>query len=228
MNCQKLYLRWSAKIPKRRRKSRCQNADGSDVGIIPLFIDLTLKSFTIILIQRLLMMNRWMRFQEESTKPSVLLERAVQQQNYAEEETQACLWSSISSCHYFSCNWWISFTWIIKCRHRQTTEPHAPPRRPPRVDKEVSKALVCLLWSQGHISSRVVKTYGPILHQLEAGAKVSQADVAVHIQQNVIGLDVPGRGRREETIWRDWLSNPEQTASTKMAKKNKTFFGARR
>lgn len=42
----------------------------------------------------------------------------------------------------------------------------------------------------------MVKTYRPILHEFEAGAKVSQADVAVHIQQNVVGLDVPEKRRK--------------------------------
>lgn len=89
---------------------------------------------------------------------------------------------------------------IIKCIHSQATEPHTPPGRPLRVEKKVSKALVCLLWSRGGIisSSRVIKTYCPVLHEFEAGAKVSQADVAVHIQQNVVGLDVPGRRRRRK------------------------------
>lgn len=59
--------------------------------------------------------------------------------------------------------------------------------------------MVCLLWTRGGgISSIVVKTYGPILHEFEAGAEVGQADVAVHIQQNVVGLNVPGRRWREK------------------------------
>lgn len=66
----------------------------------------------------------------------------------------------------------------------------------PGVDKEVRKALVCLLWPKRGISSSVVKTYRPILHEFEAGAKVSQADVAVHIQQNIVGLDVPEKRRK--------------------------------
>lgn len=86
----------------------------------------------------------------------------------------------------------------MMCRHSQTTEPHTSPGRPLGVDKEVSKALVCLLWSQGGISSRVVKTYCPVLHEFEAGAKVSQADVAVHIQQNVVGLNVPEKRHKKK------------------------------
>lgn len=43
----------------------------------------------------------------------------------------------------------------------------------------------------------MVKTYRPVLHELEAGAKVSQADVAVHIQQKVVRLNVSGRRRRK-------------------------------
>lgn len=50
---------------------------------------------------------------------------------------------------------------------------------------------MCLLNSES--SSSVVKTYCPVLHEFEAGAEVSQADVAVHIQQNVVGLNVPER-----------------------------------
>lgn len=80
---------------------------------------------------------------------------------------------------------------IMKRMHSQATEPHTPPGRPLGVDKEVSKALVCLLWTRGGISSRVVKTYCPVLHEFEAGAEVCQADVAVHIQQYVVGLNVP-------------------------------------
>lgn len=64
-----------------------------------------------------------------------------------------------------------------------------------------------MLWIGRNSSSSggggAVKTYRPILHEPEAGAKVSQADVAVHIQQNVVRLDVPEkrereRGQREE------------------------------
>ena len=60
-----------------------------------------------------------------------------------------------------------------KYRHSQATEPHTPPGRPPGVDKEVRKALVCLLWTRRGISSRVVKTHRPVLHEFQAGAKVS-------------------------------------------------------
>lgn len=44
----------------------------------------------------------------------------------------------------------------------------------------------------------MVKTYRPILHEFEAGAEVSQADVAVHVQQNVVGLDVPERTEKKD------------------------------
>ena len=44
----------------------------------------------------------------------------------------------------------------------------------------------------------MVKTYSPILHEFEAGAEVSQADVAVHIQQNVVRLNVPERRGKEK------------------------------
>lgn len=44
----------------------------------------------------------------------------------------------------------------------------------------------------------MVKTYCPVLHEFEAGAKVSQADVAVHIQQNVVGLNVPERRQKKK------------------------------
>lgn len=105
------------------------------------------------------------------------------------------LWSSISS---RSCLWDGArrMVWITNCRLSQAAEPHSPPGRPPGVDKEVRKALVCLLWPKRGISSSVVKTYRPILHEFEAGAKVSQADVAVHIQQNIVGLDVPEKRRK--------------------------------
>lgn len=44
------------------------------------------------------------------------------------------------------------------------------------------------------------KTYRPVLHEFEAGAKISQADVAVHIQQNVVRFNVPGiRWRRKKS-----------------------------
>lgn len=36
-------------------------------------------------------------------------------------------------------------------------------------------------------------THSAVLHQLEAGAEVGQADVAVHVQQDVVRLDVPER-----------------------------------
>lgn len=50
-------------------------------------------------------------------------------------------------------------------------------------------------------------TYCPVLHELEAGAEVGQADVAVHIQQNVVGLDVPEGSRREREKMRNHLPN---------------------
>lgn len=43
---------------------------------------------------------------------------------------------------------------------------------------------------------KLKKTHCPVLHELETGAEVGQADVAVHIQQNVVGLNVPKK--REE------------------------------
>ena len=36
-----------------------------------------------------------------------------------------------------------------------------------------------------------------ILHHLQTGAKVSQADVAVHVQQHVVWLDISGE-RKED------------------------------
>lgn len=105
-------------------------------------------------------------------------------------------------------------------RHSQAAEPHAPLGRPLGVDKEVSKALVCLLWTGGGISSNVVKTYRPVLHEFEAGAEVSQADVAIHIQQNVVGLNVP------ERRWRRGgeLDKSSDSSGYNEDEENETFF----
>lgn len=46
--------------------------------------------------------------------------------------------------------------------------------------------------------SKVAKAYRPVLHEFEAGAEVGQADVAVHIQQDVVGLDVPEGGQKKK------------------------------
>lgn len=46
--------------------------------------------------------------------------------------------------------------------------------------------------------SKVAKAYRPVLHEFEAGAEVGQADVAVHIQQDVVGLDVPEGGHKKK------------------------------
>lgn len=43
-------------------------------------------------------------------------------------------------------------------------------------------------------------THRAVLHQLQAGAEVGQADVAVHVQQDVVWLDVPERKKDEKTI----------------------------
>lgn len=61
--------------------------------------------------------------------------------------------------------------------------------------RSLEKLWDCLLWPEGS----EVKTYSPILHESEAGAEVSQADVAVHIQQNVVGLNVPEITKEKET-----------------------------
>lgn len=62
--------------------------------------------------------------------------------------------------------------------------------------------MFALDWRRRH-QQRCGKTYRPVLHEFEAGAKVSQADVAVHIQQNVVGLNVPERESRRKERWEE-------------------------
>lgn len=66
----------------------------------------------------------------------------------------------------------------------------------------------------------MVETYRPVLHEFEAGAEVGQADVAVHIQQNVVGLYVPERRekKRERLIER---AIPQKTRHS--SKQNNTY-----
>lgn len=40
-------------------------------------------------------------------------------------------------------------------------------------------------------------TYCSVLHKFETGAKVCQANVAVHVQQDVVRLDVPFRHKKQ-------------------------------
>lgn len=66
-------------------------------------------------------------------------------------------------------------------------------------------------------------THSAVLHQLEAGAEVGQADVAVHVQQDVVRLDVPERRktRTASDVFR--FIYFLQTKKIKRSKENRTF-----
>lgn len=187
------------KVPEWKRRSRCWDSDVSHVGILFLCYsrscfstDEALKKYTLIMIQSynldvlvyddvptssLLYLHWW-------NKLGLLFDHLFHPVIFLLHNT----WGKLFLCPNH------------KYRHSQAAEPHTPPGRPPGVDKEVRKALVCLLWTRRGISSSVVKTHRPVLHEFEAGAKVSQADVAVHIQQNVVGLNVPERKQRKKAM----------------------------
>lgn len=66
-------------------------------------------------------------------------------------------------------------------------------------------------------------THSAVLHQLEAGAEVGQADVAVHVQQDVVRLDVPERRktRTASDVFR--FIYFLQTKKIKRSKENRTL-----
>lgn len=56
--------------------------------------------------------------------------------------------------------------------------------------------------------------YRSIIHEFKAGAKISQTNVSIHIQENVVWLDVSAREREQHSILCERCSkNPEQNQS---------------
>lgn len=81
-------------------------------------------------------------------------------------------------------------------RRGEAPEARGPAQGPPGVEEGVSLSSgMFALEPRAALAARRWREapHRAVLHQSEAGAKVSQADVAVHVQQDVVGLDVPER-----------------------------------